>query len=126
LILKNHWILIGGIFGFLGVALGAFGAHGLKDVLSPELLEVFRTGVFYQLIHTAAILTIGLTGITKFYKSALFFSIGIILFSFSLYLYTTTGIKQLAIITPFGGVSFLIGWLLIIITGISYIKNTKN
>lgn len=126
MILKNYWILTGGIFGFLGVALGAFGAHGLKDVLSPELLEVFRTGVFYQLIHTAAILTIGLTGITKFYKAALFFSIGIILFSFSLYLYTTTGIKQLAMITPFGGVSFLIGWLLVIISAISYIKSTKN
>lgn len=126
MILKNYWILIGGIFGFLGVALGAFGAHGLKDVLSPELLEVFRTGVFYQLIHTAAILTIGLTGITKFYRAALFFSFGIILFSFSLYLYTTTGIKQLAMITPFGGVSFLIGWLLVILSGISFIKSPNS
>lgn len=126
MILKNYWILIGGIFGFLGVALGAFGAHGLKDVLSPELLEVFRTGVFYQLIHTAAILTIGLTGITKFYRAALFFSFGIILFSFSLYLYTTTGIKQLAMITPFGGVSFLVGWLLVILSGISFIKSPNS
>jgi uncharacterized membrane protein YgdD (TMEM256/DUF423 family) len=121
--LKNYWILIGGIFGFLGVALGAFGAHGLKNTLTPEMLEIFRTGVLYQLIHTAAILAVGLSGNKKLFKAALFFSIGIILFSFSLYLYTITGITQLAMITPFGGVSFLIGWLLVIVSGISYLKN---
>lgn len=121
--MKNYWILIGGIFGFLGVALGAFGAHGLKNTLTPEMLEIFRTGVLYQLIHTAAILAVGLSGNKKLFKAALFFSIGIILFSFSLYLYTITGITQLAMITPFGGVSFLIGWLLVIVSGISYLKN---
>lgn len=124
--MKNYWILIGGIFGFLGVALGAFGAHGLKETLSPEMLETFRTGIFYQLVHTIAILVIGFFGDKRFFKAALFFSVGIILFSFSLYIYTTTGIKQLAIITPFGGVSFLIGWLIVIISGFSYYKNTND
>lgn len=123
--MKNYWILTGGIFGFLGVALGAFGAHGLKNILTPEMLEIFRTGVLYQLIHTAAILAVGLSGNKKLFKAALFFSIGIILFSFSLYIYSVTGIKSLAMITPVGGVSFLIGWLIVIISGFSYFKNTN-
>ncbi len=120
--MKNPWILIGGVFGFLGVALGAFGAHGLKDTLTPEMLEIFKTGVFYHLIHSAVILAIGLYGNTKLFKSALFFSIGIVLFSFSLYVYSITSIKSLAIVTPFGGVCFLIGWLLIIITALKFNK----
>lgn len=124
--MKNYWILIGGIFGFLGVALGAFGAHGLKNTLTPEMLEIFKTGVLYQLIHTAAILAVGLSGNKKLFKAALFFSIGIVLFSFSLYIYSVTGIKSLAMITPVGGVSFLIGWLIVIISGISYLKSTNS
>lgn len=120
--MKNYWISAGGIFGFLAVALGAFGAHGLKDALTPEMMEIFKTGVFYQLIHSVVILVIGFNGNKKFFRSALMFSIGIILFSFSLYLYSVTSIKTFAMITPIGGVCFLIGWLMIIITGISISK----
>jgi uncharacterized membrane protein YgdD (TMEM256/DUF423 family) len=120
--MKNNWVLIGGIFGFTGVALGAFGAHGLKNSLSPEMLEIYKTGIFYHLIHSAVILAIGLYGNPKLFKSALFLSLGIILFSFSLYIYSITSLKALAIITPFGGVCFLIGWLLIIITSIKLKK----
>ena len=84
---QRFWIVTGGVFGFLGVALGAFGAHGLKAHLTPEMIEIFKTGVLYQLIHSVVILAVGLAGINKFYKSAFIFSIGIILFSFSLYIF---------------------------------------
>jgi uncharacterized membrane protein YgdD (TMEM256/DUF423 family) len=116
--MKNHWITVGAVFGFLAVALGAFGAHQLKTVISPEMLEIFKTGILYHLVHAVIITAIGFYANPKFFKSALFLSIGIILFSFSLYIYSVTGIKTLAIITPFGGVSFLIGWLLLIIASL--------
>lgn len=115
---KKSWIITGGIFGFLGVAIGAFGAHGLKNYLTPEMAEAYKTGVLYQLIHSVVILAIGLSGDEKFRMPALFFTIGIILFSFSLYLYSVTYIPAFAIITPFGGVCFLIGWLMIVIKAV--------
>ena len=116
---KNKmWVVTGGVAGFVGVALGAFGAHGLKDILSQEMLEIYKTGVFYQLIHAVAILTIGLFSKEKLLISASFFLIGIILFSCSLFAYSLTQIKVLTFITPLGGISFLIGWLLIILNGI--------
>jgi uncharacterized membrane protein YgdD (TMEM256/DUF423 family) len=120
--MKNYWVITGGVSGFLAVALGAFGAHGMKDTLTPEMMEIFKTGVFYQLIHSVVILVIGISGNKKFYRPALMFSIGIILFSFSLYLYSVTSIKTFAMITPIGGVSFLTGWLMVIFAGISISK----
>jgi uncharacterized membrane protein YgdD (TMEM256/DUF423 family) len=113
----NNWVKIGGLLGFLGVALGAFGAHTMKGILTPETAEIYRTGVLYHLIHSAVIVAIGLNGREKYSGAAIFFSLGIILFSFSLYLYAITTIKVFAIITPFGGISFLIGWGLIIYAG---------
>jgi len=115
---EKMWVVTGGIAGFVGVALGAFGAHGLKDIISQEMLEIYKTGVFYQLIHALAILTIGLFSKEKLLISASFFLIGIILFSCSLFAYSLTQIKVLTFITPLGGISFLIGWLLIILNGI--------
>ena len=115
-------IIIAGLSGITGVALGAFGAHGLKDVLSPESLETYNTGVFYHLIHTIAILAIAFSSTQEFVKAAFSFLIGIILFSFSLYVYSYTELKLFAIITPFGGISFLIGWVLLIFEGIKSVK----
>jgi uncharacterized membrane protein YgdD (TMEM256/DUF423 family) len=107
---QKKWLIISAVMGFLGVALGAFGAHGLRNLVTPEILETYKTGVQYHLIHAAALFTLALYGSTAFLKAAKFFLIGIILFSFSLYFYSVTGVKWLAIITPFGGVSFLTGW----------------
>lgn len=121
--MKNYWIAIGGIFGFSGVALGAFGAHQFKNSLTPEMMEIFKTGVFYHLVHSAVILAVGFYSNSRFFKAAIFFSAGIILFSFTLYIYSVTSIKTFAMITPLGGISFLIGWLLVIISGISLSKN---
>ncbi|HED07930.1 MAG TPA: DUF423 domain-containing protein [Ignavibacteria bacterium] len=111
---KNIWITIAGVYGFLGVALGAFGAHVLKDSLPPEMLEIFKTATYYNLIHSVAILLIGLLGNEKYFKPALFFSIGVFLFSFSLYLFALTQNTLFVIVTPLGGISLLLGWSLLI------------
>ncbi|HEX2867417.1 MAG TPA: DUF423 domain-containing protein [Ignavibacteriales bacterium] len=116
--MKNKWIITAALMGFLGVAIGAFGAHGLRTYLGPQDMEVYRTGVLYHLIHSAVLLSIGFWGSEKFNKAAAFIFAGIILFSFSLYLYAITGIQFLAFITPLGGISFLIGWALIAYYGI--------
>lgn len=116
--MKKQLIIIAGISGFLAVALGAFGAHGLKNLLSGSMLETYKTGVLYHLIHSAVLAAIALSAADKLKKSFYFFAAGIILFSFSLYLYTITGISWLAMVTPFGGVSFLIGWIFLIVEGV--------
>lgn len=115
---QKVWISVAGFIGFSGVALGAFGAHRLSDQISAEMLAIYKTGIFYHLIHAVVILAITFYGNKKFYKSALMFVIGIILFSFSLYVYSQTGNTVFAMITPVGGVFLLIGWALIIVEGL--------
>lgn len=111
---KRSQLTIAGISGFTAVALGAFGAHGLKNLLTPELLEVYKTGVLYHLIHSVVLLALALLDNKKYSPAFVFIFVGIVLFSFSLYLYSVTGIKFFAMITPLGGVAFLLGWLTII------------
>ena len=114
------WIRLGSLVMFLGIALGAFGAHALKGLLTHETKSVYETAVFYHLIHGLAILLVGWIGSLKpgnsllFYTGLLFIS-GIILFSGSLYLLAITGIKKWGLVTPFGGLAFLGGWLLLIL-----------
>jgi uncharacterized membrane protein YgdD (TMEM256/DUF423 family) len=108
--------VIGAINGFLAVALGAFGAHGLEGKITEKALMTWEKAVQYQMFHTIAIIATGLA-LLKLQSSSLLwagwaFFIGIVLFSGSLYLYSTTGIKMMAMITPFGGVVFLVGWVL--------------
>ena len=112
---KKFWIIISAVSGFTAVAIGAFGAHGLKQNLTTDMLEVYKTGVLYQFIHTIVLLVLSLTNFIKTNVASVFFLLGIILFSFSLYIYSTTGITFFAMITPIGGVCFLIGWLWIIV-----------
>lgn len=108
------FLLLAAFFGFTGVALGAFAAHGLKDRLSAEYLAIFHTGVTYQLVHALALFGVALLAThipgRLVTWAGLSFAIGIILFSGSLYLLTLTGVSRLGIITPFGGLGFLIGW----------------
>ena len=115
---KKTWIIISAVSGFTAVAIGAFGAHGLREKLSAEMLEVYKTGVFYHFVHTIVLLMLSLTNFIKAKISSIFFLLGIILFSFSLYIYSTSGIQFFATITPVGGVCFLIGWLWIIVEAI--------
>ena len=112
---KKFWIIISAVSGFTAVAIGAFGAHGLREKLSTEMLEVYKTGVLYQFIHTIVLLILALTDFIKTKTASIFFLIGIILFSFSLCIYSTSGIKFFAMITPVGGVCFLLGWLWLIV-----------
>ena len=111
---KKFWLIISAVSGFTAVAIGAFGAHGLREKLSLDMLEVYKSGVLYQLIHSVVLLALSLNTLIKAKFSSVFFLLGIILFSFSLYIYSTSGIKFFAMITPIGGFCFLIGWLLII------------
>lgn len=111
---KIIWIIISAISGFTAVAIGAFGAHGLREKFSAQMLEIYKTGVLYQLIHSVVLLALSLNTIIKPNLPSIFILLGIILFSFSLYIYATSGIRFFAMITPVGGFCFLIGWLLII------------
>ena len=110
-------LTIAAISGMLSVMLGAFGAHGLKKIISPEMLEVFKTGVQYQFYHTFALLAVGILmhfNTSKALKwSANLFMTGIILFSGSLYALSISGVKILGVITPIGGAAFIAGWVLL-------------
>jgi uncharacterized membrane protein YgdD (TMEM256/DUF423 family) len=113
--MDRTFLLVGSVFGFLGVALGAFGAHGLRNRLSPEMLAVFETGVRYQMYHVFAVLivaaAIGHLGNARLLMaSGWAFSAGILLFSGSLYALALTQVGVLGAITPIGGVLFLAGW----------------
>ncbi|WP_421382198.1 DUF423 domain-containing protein [Bacillus salacetis] len=115
------FIIIGAINAFLSVALGAFGAHALEGKISQKYIDTWNTGVLYQMFHSIGILIIGVLAGNIAASSLLNWSgwlmlIGIILFSGSLYVLSLTGIKVLGAITPLGGVSFLIAWVLLIIT----------
>ncbi|NBA98672.1 DUF423 domain-containing protein [Pseudomonas sp. R5(2019)] len=109
------FLLLTAFFGFTGVGLGAFAAHGLKGRLSSDYLAIFHTGVTYQLVHTLALLGVALlstqlSGRLVGWAGGLF-ALGIVLFSGSLYALTLTGFSKLGIVTPFGGLAFLGGWL---------------
>jgi uncharacterized membrane protein YgdD (TMEM256/DUF423 family) len=113
--MDQNFLLIGALAGFLGVGLGAFGAHGLRTRLSPEMLAVFETGVRYQMYHALALLltaaAIGRIGGARLLVIAGWFFVGgIVLFSGSLYALALTGISILGAVTPLGGVAFLVGW----------------
>lgn len=110
--MSRYWIPIGAVNLFFSVALGAFGAHSLQARLSSEMLSVFQTGVHYQTTHGLALILVGaIFGEKEAIWPGRFFFFGIILFSGSLYGLSIFENKALGIITPFGGLSFLLGWL---------------
>lgn len=110
-------IMTASILLALAVAVGAFGAHGLKAHLSEAMLQTFKTGVEYHFYHALGLLLIGVISVSipsnLLNWSAIFLFAGIILFSGSLYVLAITGIKWLGAITPFGGISFIAGWVLL-------------
>lgn len=116
-------LVAGSVFAALAVILGAFGAHALKQVLLPEQLQVFETGVKYQFYHSFALLTTGVIYASFPFRqvklASTFFIIGILLFSGSLYALTLlkmngqVGLGGVGIITPIGGLFFIAGWLLL-------------
>jgi uncharacterized membrane protein YgdD (TMEM256/DUF423 family) len=105
---------LGSASALLGVAAGAFGAHGLRARLSPDLLAVFETGARYQMYHALGLLGVG-WAVTRWpgpwpVRAGWLFLLGTLLFSGSLYALALTGVRWLGAITPFGGVAFLAGW----------------
>lgn len=118
--MPSVFLFLGAISAFIGVAMGAFGAHGLKTMISPELLTVYQTGVTYQMWHAFGLIAIALmqqhdaqSKLLKWAGGLMF--LGIVLFSGSLYLLAILNLPMLGAITPLGGVSFLIAWSLLII-----------
>jgi len=110
---------IGCALGFSGVALGAFGAHALKARLAPEMLATFEVGVRYQLTHALALLAVA-WACTRWpgkpaHASGWLFVIGTLLFSGSLYALSLTDVRGLGLVTPFGGMALLTGWLCLLL-----------
>lgn len=114
--------------GFSGVALGAFGAHGLKNLLSEKMMTVWHTAVQYHLVHSVVLLALAVALMTLpqsattiwLRRSARLMLAGLLLFSGSLYLMAVTGIRPLGMITPLGGVSWLIGWGMILLAALKW------
>lgn len=108
-------IMLGSISGFVSVAAGAFGAHGLKERLPEDLLAVFETGARYQMYHALALVLIGALATrspsTSLNVAGWSMVVGTVVFSGSLYILAMSGIRWLGAITPIGGVAFLVGWL---------------
>ena len=115
------FLRIGALLAFLDVAFGAFGAHALRERLSPDLLAVFETGVRYQMYHALAILIVAIVLSRSDNARAVWagwcFLLGIVLFSGSLYVLALTGAGILGAITPLGGLLFLAGWICLMFSG---------
>ncbi|MEA1915433.1 MAG: DUF423 domain-containing protein [Campylobacterota bacterium] len=114
-----RFIRLGALMMALAVALGAFGAHGLKKIVEPQMLVVYQTGVQYHFYHALGLIFIGLianvqTDDKKLQLSGWLMFAGIVIFSGSLYIMTLTGIKEMGAITPIGGVLFIVSWILLV------------
>lgn len=126
--MNNKILGLAALLGLLTVIIGAFGAHSLKEKLSPEALQSFETGVRYMMYHALAMLIIANSRMiakkSKLLISA-FFLIGIIFFSGSIFVISTNLVQaeQIWFITPLGGVFFVLGWL---ISAISFFKSTED
>lgn len=120
------FLITGAINAMLAVALGAFGAHGLEGKISEKYLEVWKTGVQYQMFHAMGLFVIAFL-LSKFPQSSLLTAsgwimfAGIVLFSGSLYVLSTSGIKVLGAITPLGGVAFIVAWILIVVAAVKWL-----
>ena len=109
------FVMIGSLNALLGVGLGAFGAHGLKSRVTPEMLTVWQTAVQYHLVHALGLLLIGILAqllpeTVMVRQAGWALLLGVVLFSGSLYLMVLTGVRMLGAITPLGGLAFLAGW----------------
>ncbi len=113
--MERFFLIVGAISAFIGVALGAFAAHGLKNRLSPEMLATFEVGVRYQMYHAFALLAVGFALMrwpaATIIGAGWLFLAGTIIFSGSLYVLSSMGPRWLGAITPIGGIAFLLGWL---------------
>jgi uncharacterized membrane protein YgdD (TMEM256/DUF423 family) len=112
-------LTIAGTLGFSAVLLGAFGAHGLRDKVAPPMLEIYRTGVLYHLVHAVVVLVVAFAAdrLRRPRLVAGLFTAGIAIFSGTLYLLAITGVMKLGAVTPIGGVLLMAGWAALIAEG---------
>jgi uncharacterized membrane protein YgdD (TMEM256/DUF423 family) len=120
MIMKKVALLSGAVFGFLGVALGAFGAHALKPLLSQSgRMDTFELAVRYQFYHALALLAIGILltidPTVKYKYATICFILGVILFSGSLYIFSLSELGMVAMLTPIGGFLLILGWSFMIV-----------
>lgn len=116
--MQKLFLIIGSLAMALAVALGAFGAHGLKEMLSEDMLDIFETGVRYHFYHAIGLLFIGIIAHWLPDSSLLQWSgwlmvAGMVIFSGSLYILSISGIRWLGAVTPVGGLCFIMGWILL-------------
>jgi len=113
--MDRTFMFVGALMGFVGVGLGAFGAHALRGRLSPEMLAIFETAVRYQMYHAIALLAVAAMMSRVDGRSVVIagwsFIAGILIFSGSLYALALTGVTMLGAITPIGGLALLAGWV---------------
>ncbi len=120
---SQAFLALGALYGFVGVAFGAFGAHALRTRLSADMLAVWKTAVEYQMFHALALLSVGIL-LRAGNSSALLnvsgacFAGGVLLFSGSLYALALSGVRILGAITPLGGLLLLIGWALLLVVAL--------
>lgn len=116
------WIALAAASAFMAVAAGAFGAHGLKSRLEPDLLEVFEVGARYHMYHSLALGLLAVCGLARedfrIQGPAWCFLAGTLIFSGSLYLLALTGVRWLGAITPLGGLTLLVGWAWFALNGL--------
>lgn len=128
---QRFFLGVAGVLGCLGVIAGAFGGHGVADRLSPEMLDIYKTGVFYQLLHAAALLAVA-CGRTSLWNSrwttaaCSAWTAGVIAFSGSLYILTLTNTTFLGPLTPVGGLAMILGWGLIVVAAAGRPKSTDG
>ena len=120
--MTNPFITLAAVSGMLAVALGAFGAHALKQRLDEYALGVFETAVQYHFWHSLALLAVGVIALGQpqiplLRSSGWLFLLGIVVFSGSLYLLSLTGMRWLGAITPLGGLAFIAGWACLAVAG---------
>ncbi len=114
------WVKTASVLMFIAVMLGAFGSHALRGRITDHYMDVYKTAVLYHMVHALALFAVAwLSTVTRDPKvglAGIFFCAGIALFSGSLYVFSTTGIKWLGAVTPLGGICFLVGWALLALT----------
>lgn len=115
--MNHRFISLGAFLAGIGVMLGAFGTHGLRDKVTDRMLDTWQTGVHYHVLHALALIVVGILGAHSasraLPKVGGLFIAGIVVFSGTLYAYVATGIKVFAMITPLGGVCFILGWMVL-------------
>ena len=122
--MSKLWLSLASMYGFLAVMLGAFGAHALKERLSPDLLAIWRTAVEYHFYHALALLAVGL--LARQLQAGLLtvagacFALGVLVFSGSLYALALSGVRVLGAITPLGGLLFLVGWACLSVSALKH------